>query len=144
MRIFILFLVLPLLLFGCTSYEKENNQLKEEVRMLKEENNYLKAEIIGLKREITEVNRRVKEEKEHIRKELQEERDQMQKKLKEEREIMQKRLQEATRKKPVTVRREQKETNTRGAQPRANEIKKQLVPTPPENRNVLPASPESR
>ncbi len=144
MRISILFLVLPLLLFGCTSYEKENKQLKEEVRMLKEENHYLKAEIIGLRREITEVNRRVGEEKEHIRKRLQEERDQMQKKLQEEREIMQKKLQEATRKKPVTVRKEQKETSTRGAQPRVNEIKKQFPPSPAEDKNMLPASPESR
>lgn len=141
MRISQLVLVLPLLLLACTSYEKENRQLKEEVRVLKEENNYLKAEIIGLKREIAEVSTRVKEERENIRRTIQEERDQMQKRLQEERDIMQKRLQEA-RKKNATVRKIQKEvTVTRGAQPRPNEIKRQPPASPAVDGNAGPSQP---
>jgi len=46
---------LPLLLLACNGYEKENNRLKDEVRLLREENNYLKAQIIGMKKEMDDL-----------------------------------------------------------------------------------------
>ncbi len=60
-RLVILCLPLLLLLVSCNTCEKENNRLKEEVKLLREENNYLKAEIIGMKKELEDVAGRQKE-----------------------------------------------------------------------------------
>ena len=49
-RLVILCLPLLLLLVSCNTCEKENNRLKDEVKLLREENNYLKAEIIRMRR----------------------------------------------------------------------------------------------
>jgi hypothetical protein len=54
-------LCLPLLLFACNGYEKENSRLKDEVRLLREENNYLKAQIIGMKKEMEDLYARQNE-----------------------------------------------------------------------------------
>jgi chromosome segregation ATPase len=123
-------LILSFMLLSCTSYEKENKHLKEEIKVFKEENDYLKAEIFGLKKELTEVSAKVKDERENMKKKLQEEREQMQKKLQEEREQMQKRLQEISKKKSSTVKKEQKETGLKNNQGRVSETKKQAPSTP--------------
>jgi altronate dehydratase len=102
MRYALFLLCLAPLLFGCNSYEQENNRLKEEIKMLREENNYAKAEIIGLKKELAELSARVKDEREASRRELDEEHDLMQKKVEETRETMQKKA-EADKKKGMAA-----------------------------------------
>lgn len=61
-RLVILCLPLLLLLVSCNTCEKENNRLKDEVKLLREENNYLKAEIIGMKKELEDLAGRQKED----------------------------------------------------------------------------------
>jgi gas vesicle protein len=124
----VILLSLPLLVFACNSYEKENKQFKEELKMLREENDYLKAEIVGLRKELTQLSTKIKDERESLQKTMQEEREQLHKKLQEERELMQKRIQEATKKRNGlgkvyqmengAVKRESKETGARPVQPR--------------------------
>jgi predicted nucleic acid-binding Zn-ribbon protein len=106
MRYILLLLCLPVLVFGCNSYEQENNRLKEEIKMLREENNYAKAEIIGLNKELAELAAKVKGEREALQTKLDEERGLMQKKTEEMREAMQKRA-EGDKKKGAVAKKEQ-------------------------------------
>jgi predicted RNase H-like nuclease (RuvC/YqgF family) len=85
-----LFVLLALL--GCSKYEKENTNLREEIRMVREENNYLKAEIVGLKREMEEVTKKVKEEREQLKQKAQEEADSIVKKYQDENEGLKKKI----------------------------------------------------
>jgi chromosome segregation ATPase len=78
-RLLILFFVL-LSLAACNKYEKENNHLKDELRMVREENDYLKAEIVGLKKELSHLAAKVEDEREGLQKKFQEEREALQKK----------------------------------------------------------------
>jgi|GEM_PF-665401 hypothetical protein len=87
----LVFLCLPLLLLACNTYEKENNRLKDEIRLLREENNYLKAEIIGLKKELGDLSTKVEGEKQALRKKAEDERAEMQGKIEETRAAVQKR-----------------------------------------------------
>ncbi len=75
-------LCLPLLLLACNGYEKENNRLKDEVKLLREENNYLKAQIIGMKKEMDDLLGRQNEEGDTPRKTAGEERGDEQKAVK--------------------------------------------------------------
>jgi hypothetical protein len=75
---------LPLLLLACNGYEKENNRLKDEVKLLREENNYLKAQIIGMKKEMQDLYGRQNEEGDAARKTADEERGDTQKAVKKE------------------------------------------------------------
>ena len=76
---------------GCKNYEKENKQLRDELRMLREENDYLKAEIVGLKKELAESNAKIREEQAELQRKFEEERAELRKRIQEEREAMQKR-----------------------------------------------------
>lgn len=111
MRRTLLLLCLPLLLFGCTRYEQENNRLKEEIKMLREENNYAKAEIVGLKKELAELSARVKGEREELQRKLEEERGLMQKKIEEVHETALKKT-EADKKKGMAAKKEQGSSDT--------------------------------
>jgi|GEM_PF-1784476 hypothetical protein len=106
MKYALFLLCLAPLLFGCNSYEQENNRFKEEIKMLTEENNYAKAEIIGLKKELAELSARVKDEREASQRKLDEERGLMQKKIEEIRETTQKKA-EADKKKGMAGNKEQ-------------------------------------
>jgi DNA repair exonuclease SbcCD ATPase subunit len=83
-----------LALLGCSKYEKENKDLREEIRMVREENNYLKAEIVGLKRGMEEITKRVKEEREQLKQKAQEEADSIVKKYQDENEGLKKKIAE--------------------------------------------------
>ena len=85
-------LLVFLALLGCSKYEKENQSLREEIRMVKEENNYLKAEIVGLKREMEEVTARVKEEREQLKQKAKEEADSIAKKIQDENDALKKKI----------------------------------------------------
>lgn len=88
------FLFIFLALLGCSKYEKENKNLREEIRMVREENNYLKAEIVGLKREMEEIAARVKEEREQLKQKAQETADSIIKKCQDENEYLKKKIAE--------------------------------------------------
>ena len=120
MRCALFLLCLAPLLFGCNSYEQENNRFKEEIKMLREENNYAKAEIIGLKKELAELSARVKDERETSQRELDEERGLMQKKIEGMRETMQKKAEPDKKKDMAAVKKEQAKNDT---------TKKPLPPT---------------
>jgi hypothetical protein len=126
MRPLLLLLCIPfLLLLACNSYEKENSQLRAEMKMLREENDYLKAEIVGLKKGIDQMRAKVGEERQNLQKVLEEERAQLQKKLQEEREWMQKKLQESQKKK-------------NGAAAKEGTVPKETATTPKIQKETLP------
>jgi predicted nucleic acid-binding Zn-ribbon protein len=106
----LLILCLSMLLFGCDSYQKDNQRLSDELKAVREENSYLKAQIVGQQKQIDEMKAKAKEEREGLEKKFQEERDELHKKVQEEREAMQKKAQEAAKKKSGTTQKDQKET----------------------------------
>jgi chromosome segregation ATPase len=73
MRRVLALLAVLFLLSGCSAYEKENRELKEEIKQMGEENNYLKAELVGLKKEVAELRAKLKEERESAARRSQEE-----------------------------------------------------------------------
>jgi hypothetical protein len=98
MKQFILVIAcLPLLFFACTTHEKENQRLTEELKMVREENSFLKAEIVSLQKQLDEVSAKVKEERESLQKKFEEERSEMYEKVREEREAIRKRAEEAAK-----------------------------------------------
>src|SRR5208283_2976371 len=112
MRYALFLLCLAPLLFGCNSYEQENDRFKEEIKMLREENNYAKAEIIGLKKELAELSARVKDEREVSQRKLDEERGAMQKKIEEMHETMQKKAEADKKKGMAAAKKEQTKNDT--------------------------------
>jgi hypothetical protein len=109
MKQIILFLLcIPVLLFACTGYEKENQRLTEEIKMVRDENSYLKAEIVGLQKQVEALNAKMKEEEEGLQRSLEEERDRIQKKSREERQAVLKRSSDTTKKKNEAGRKDPK------------------------------------
>jgi altronate dehydratase len=98
MKVFTILVAISFLLIGCSRYEAENKQLKDELKMVREENNFLKAQIVGLQKEIEQMSAQVTKEREKMELQLQEEREQMEKKLQEERKYLQKRIEDLGKK----------------------------------------------
>jgi hypothetical protein len=125
-----------MLLPGCKNYEKENQHLKDEVRMLREENDYHKAEIVGLKKELAELSTKIREEHTALQRKFDEERAELVKKLQDEREAMQKKAQEAGKKNGV-ARTETKAPTVSKKEPSAG-VAKATQPRPDDSRTQAP------
>ncbi len=144
-RLVVIFLfVVALFLPGCKNYQKENEHLRDELRMVREESDYLKAEIVGLKKEIVALNSRADEERAALQAKFEQERAQLHKKVQEEREAMQKKLQEATKPKIQSARKDpvSKESGTPKKETKESTIKP-TVPRPSSNKTIPPKTPLS-
>ena len=144
--VIILLFSLALPLSACKNYQKENEHLRDELRMVREESDYLKAEIVGLKKEIAALNTRVQEERASMQTRFEEEREQLRKKVQEEREAMQKKIQEATKPKNESPKKDllSKESGTAKKGETKEPFPKTVLPRPSGSKTIPPKVPLSR